>query len=384
MNIITEHNTDHPVSFFYEQKTRDIYIDDKRIPCGIASCLVRPAVGILPNGNIVVAKLSEMDYVSEQDIEGAMDDILVVEADSLHGKKGSSLTSDAYSGHEFSYSDFFTDPESCVKRRIVIEDINWWRSDRDEDSLFEEGELPDTVSFVAEFSLDDYPDKRGYERSDKCVLWRSDATDEALIEHIVKMYENRISKKEMYEELRLRLNGYKIVSLSEPLSEIEPPEVIKSGIPSWACGFFDKYEHSCVSYSIHTGNIGDMWDTSPACWAWVLGPSLIDYITKQYSTDEERSKEAQGIAAHTAEMMSDGIVYEEVAVTINPATGDVVDMTCGQRVITNVASEASVIDSLADLFKDHIGGTQEEFEAAIELAEKKKVTFAEKLNYPVY
>ena len=131
MNIITEHNTDHPESFFYNQKTRDIYVDGKRVPCGISSCLVRPAVGILPDGNLVVAKLSEMDYVSEQDIEDVMDDIHVVEADTLHGKKGSSLTSDVYSGTPFSYCDFITDPDSCVKRRIVIEDINWWRSERD-------------------------------------------------------------------------------------------------------------------------------------------------------------------------------------------------------------------------------------------------------------
>ena len=382
MNIITEHNTDRQNSFFYEQKTRDIYIDDKRIPCGISSCLIRPVVGVLPDGNIAISKINEMEYVSPQDIEYAMDDIRVVEADSCFGKKGSSLTAEAYSGREFSYCDFFTDTESCVKRRIIIEDIDW--SEPDEDSVFEYGELPVATSFVADFTLDDYPGNHSYERSNKCVLWRSDATDEALFDHIVKRFENRISKREMYSEMRRRINGYKIVAVSEPLSEVDPPEVLKRGIPEWACGFFDKHDHSGVSYSVHTGNVADMWDTSPACWAWVLGPCLVKYITNKYSTDEERAKEAQRIAAATAELMSDGMKYEESAMTINPTTGELVGITYGRRAISDLEPEADLQDSLADLLKDHVFETQEKYEEALDRAEEKKVTFAEKLNYPVY
>lgn len=382
MNIINEHNTDRKNSFFYEQKNRDIYIDGKRVPCNISSCLIRPVVGVLPDGNIAIAKINEMEYVSPQDIEYAMDDIHVVEADSLSGRKGSSLTADSYSGREFSYGDFFTDPESCVKRRIVIEDIIW--ADPDEDSVFEDGELPTATSFVTEFSLNDYPGNHSYERSNKCVLWRSDATDEALFDYIVKRFENRISKKEMYSEMRLRLRGYKIVAVSEPLSEAEPPEVIKRCIPKWACGFFDKYDHGSVCYSLHTGHVADMWDTSPACWAWVLGPYLVQHITSKYSTNEERAKEAQRIASSTAELMSDGMKYEEIAVTINPDTGEMVDITYGRRAISNLEADENLVDSLADLLKEHVFETQEQYEKALDRACDKNVTFAEKINYPVY
>lgn len=382
MNIVTEHNTNKINSYFYEQKNRDLYIDGKRIPCSISSCLIRPVVGVLPNGNIAVAKINEMEYVSPRDIEYAMGDIRVVEADSCSGRKGSYLTAEAYSGREFSYCDFFTDPESCVKRRITIENIDW--ADPDEDSVFEDGELPVATSFVAEFTLDEYPGNRSYERSNKCVLWRSGATDEALFDHIAKRFENTISKREMYGEMRRRINGYKIVAVSEPLSEIEPPEVIKSGIPEWACGFFDKHDHGSVCYSLHTGHVADMWDTSPACWAWVLGPCMVNYITNKYSTDEERAKEAQSIAAETAELMSDGMKYEEVTVTIEPGTGKMVDITYGRRVISDLEPEEDLIDSLADLLKDHVFETQEKYEEALDRAEEKKVTFACRINYPVY